>query len=298
MATLLYFGLTNARKGEQSPGEEYCDVVHVQLDRNDKGITHMRLPSLRRRLALLLLCAVAPYVKDRIDAGGWGSFFAAFQPQLTARQRAELFRRRLAEQQRRREGGEGPGTGTGGGESIVKRWLPWLKKAVLGLSLVQRAQLGRFYMSGEFLSIPFRLMGIRFANTKEAETKRPAYYPLGVFVFIGLAIEVLPKVYEAAVMLLRTWGVVWTKPEEDGEEDAGRKGAVATNAGGKRVAGPEEFKCGICLAEPIDDPAVPKCGHAFCYDCILALVHTKPECPVCRQEARPKDIQCIYFKLD
>lgn len=292
-SSLLYSGLTHARKGEQSPGEEYCDVVHVQL--HAPGRDHMRLPPFRLRLALLLLCSLAPYVKERTEAGGWESFFAAFKPQLTARQRAELFRRRLAEQQRQREAGRVAASE----EGIWKKWLPSLKKSLVVLGILQRAHLGWFYMHGEFYSWPYRLVGIRFANTKEAETKRPSYYPLGAFVFVGLAAELLPKVYAGMITLLQTWGVIWKKQKEGGAEEqsiAGKE-VVASNAEQKRIPGLEGFKCGICLAEPIDDPAVPKCGHAFCYDCILALTQTKPECPVCRQEALPKDIQCIYFEL-
>ena len=48
---------------------------------------------------------------------------------------------------------------------------------------------------------------------------------------------------------------------------------------------PEEFVCPICLFSPVA-PRITKCGHVFCYDCILQHISTSKQpclCPVCFQ---------------
>ena len=53
--------------------------------------------------------------------------------------------------------------------------------------------------------------------------------------------------------------------------------------------------CGICLNERIHPAAPSKCGHVFCWNCILHWVmNVREECPLCRTSTRPQDIVPLY----
>ncbi len=53
--------------------------------------------------------------------------------------------------------------------------------------------------------------------------------------------------------------------------------------------------CGICLNERIHPAASCKCGHVFCWNCILHwVVNVREECPLCRASTRPQDIIPLY----
>ena len=65
----------------------------------------------------------------------------------------------------------------------------------------------------------------------------------------------------------------------------------------------ENYNCPICLESKLCCPVISKCGHVFCYPCIISLLNyytnsddnknkLQPQCPLCKE-----DIEEDFFKI-
>ncbi|PIL27747.1 transporter [Ganoderma sinense ZZ0214-1] len=52
--------------------------------------------------------------------------------------------------------------------------------------------------------------------------------------------------------------------------------------------------CPLCL-EPAIQPCVTRCGHVFCGPCITEALDAKANCPVCRVDAKSKQLRKIFL---
>ena len=52
---------------------------------------------------------------------------------------------------------------------------------------------------------------------------------------------------------------------------------------------PDKLKCSLCLEQRKNSACTP-CGHIFCWDCIMEVACTTPECPLCREKLTPSRI--------
>lgn len=53
--------------------------------------------------------------------------------------------------------------------------------------------------------------------------------------------------------------------------------------------------CPICLTEPTI-PKCTKCGHIYCWTCILQYLQTNYKCPICYQYIGSEDLKSIIRK--
>jgi len=58
-----------------------------------------------------------------------------------------------------------------------------------------------------------------------------------------------------------------------------------------------DFICPICF-ETLDEAYITKCGHSFCYQCIIRSLDESPRCPKCNNNIEQKDQLIPNFKLN
>jgi peroxin-10 len=315
LAELAYFGLTTLR-GRQTLGEEYVDifpVASVEAGPSDR----LAPPSLRRRVVLLLLAVVAPYLAKRLTVG-WKPLLALLRGPQTARDRAASLRRQMLTRQQLQQ------RGSSSSSSIVidplaeeasyfalswlalKKATPWL----LGWSaLVYRWHLVLFYFKGDFYDVSKRVAGVRYAFTREPQQARPSYSILGWFLLTQLVVESAASIKQAVQAARAAWEergarasdealpsppdadllpIVPALPDDDN--------SLAVIRDDRHARGLEDVKCGICLSA-VNHAACPPCGHLFCFEHVMEAVAVKAECPLCRLACKHSDVQCVYMQL-
>ena len=55
--------------------------------------------------------------------------------------------------------------------------------------------------------------------------------------------------------------------------------------------------CPICLTEPTI-PKCTKCGHIYCWTCILQYLETNYKCPICYEYVSSEDLRSVMGKPD
>eukprot|EP00958_Prasinococcus_capsulatus_P028710 scaffold7204_cov354-Prasinococcus_capsulatus_cf.AAC.10 len=51
-----------------------------------------------------------------------------------------------------------------------------------------------------------------------------------------------------------------------------------------------ELKCALCLGIFREPAKLARCGHYFCKGCILQSLKARPQCPLCLQPAKPREV--------
>jgi len=225
LAELAYFGLTTLR-GRQTPGEEYCDVFLVKKSQGGG----MALPPFSSRLILLITAVLLPYVGKRIEGGGWKSLLSLFQKPLSARERAEAFRKQMLLRQQRpaqqQEGGGGMSIAVDGEERSETSYLSllWEKRAwfswLLGWSsYIYRVHLAVFYLRGEYMDWSKRAAGLQYSLTRAPPAERASYRVLGWLLIVQLLVESYGPIRGALHSVGKAWGIVY-KPATSSSADA------------------------------------------------------------------------------
>ncbi|KAK3065880.1 hypothetical protein LTS18_002283, partial [Coniosporium uncinatum] len=158
---LLYLGLTTG-VGNQTLGEEYCDVVQVEDDT-------LRLPSIARRVGYIVTTILLPYSLNRI------------LPAFRRRVRAKL------ERNLRKPVSKGDASTSRTLQSYVLANLD----TVTSPAPVYAVSLAVFYFSGAYYHLGKRIWGLRYIFTRRVETteQRVGYEVLGVLLVLQLAVQ-------------------------------------------------------------------------------------------------------------
>lgn len=277
---LLYFGLTTLL-GNRTLGEEYCDIIQVDA-------TDLRLPQGSRRAGYILGSVVLPYTLTKVLPG--------VRRWIRGRLEASLYNGH-----KDYESGASQKTTTSFWKLLQLYMLTNLS-TLTSPSPVNALTLSVFYFSGSYYHLSKLIFRLRYIFPKkllqEEQRGRGGYEVLGFL--LGMQMVVQGWLHARETLQLRSWSSETTDTSTGNSKSKPRFEAMTHTSlppgdgeGKARydlrdpdvmgwIPGPHGRKCTLCL-EPMKDPSVTTCGHAFCWRCIQDWVREKTECPLCRQ---------------
>eukprot|EP01006_Ploeotia_vitrea_P015616 TRINITY_DN4533_c0_g1_i1.p1 TRINITY_DN4533_c0_g1~~TRINITY_DN4533_c0_g1_i1.p1 ORF type:complete len:215 (-),score=4.68 TRINITY_DN4533_c0_g1_i1:65-679(-) len=81
------------------------------------------------------------------------------------------------------------------------------------------------------------------------------------------------------------------KPSEKTADSTQSGGANKDKENESRTSA--NFECNVCLCEA-SEPVVTRCGHLFCWECLLPWAEENNNCPVCKAVCDPKQVIPLY----
>ncbi|KAJ3698025.1 hypothetical protein LUZ61_001730 [Rhynchospora tenuis] len=289
----FYYLLTTG-SGQQTLGEEYCDIIQVA---GTNGLP----PTPARRILFIIYQTAIPYLGERISSrmlargaalddgeyeGHTGSVSADQSPLQEANRSTALSGLR--------------GRIRALWLSLLRKWPSLLPFAKEVLQLAIRTNLMLFYFEGLYYHLSKRAAGIRYVFIGKPLNQRPRYQLLGIFLLIQLCIlgaEGLRRTNFSSIASSinqsshanqpssRAWGVPVLNEDGNIASDYDiSKGSVTENV---------TSKCTLCLGARQHPTATP-CGHVFCWNCIMDWCNEKPECPLCRTPIAHSSLICLY----
>lgn len=144
-----------------------------------------------------------------------------------------------------------------------------------------------FFFDGAFFDWGFRLCGIRHKNTFFSQENATNYRAVGWLVLLSWACKLALCVRALRSQVSSKTGLSLGQidvPDRAGElsQEPLPRSSVPEQGAGKS-------DCFVCF-DQISQAGVTRCGHVFCWDCIVQTIRYKRECPLCRRGLQISDL--------
>uniref|UniRef100_A0A0D3GTE0 RING-type E3 ubiquitin transferase n=1 Tax=Oryza barthii TaxID=65489 RepID=A0A0D3GTE0_9ORYZ len=294
----LYYLLTTG-SGQQTLGEEYCDISQV-------ATSHGLPPTPARRILFILYQTTVPYLAERISSRIVARGIALDDSQLddhsesdsssigTAAQPSPIRNspsRSLSFSHLSRLRGRVHTLW----EWVLRKWPSMLPFAQDFIQLTIRTNLMFFYFEGLYYHLPKRAAGIRYVFIGKPLNQRPRYQILGIFLLIQLCILGAERLRRSnlstiasSINQISSGGYRSSRGgrgvpvlNEDGNIISDIRHGKTADLATSSEASSGKSKCTLCLSTR-QNPTATTCGHVFCWSCIMEWCNEKPECPLCR----------------
>ncbi|OKL61327.1 hypothetical protein UA08_03884 [Talaromyces atroroseus] len=311
LTEILYFSLTTLI-GNRTLGEEYCDVVQLEVDT-------LQLPALLRRLGYIVSSIIIPWVLSRSLPSVRQRVRAKLERSI-ARQRAkEALKSSLLQHENKKNRNYSNSERNNKNKPPlfsrlrVQEYLLEHLDSLTSPSHFYALSLATFYFTGAYYHLSKRVWGLRYVFTKQIgdSEQRVGYEVLGVLLVLQMTIQGIVHVRDTIQSFQneneKTIAIVEKEKDKDNKptllssvQNPASIPALATSTTARYdlsenptaiswIPEGQHRKCTLCL-EQFKDPSVTTCGHVFCWMCVRDWVREKPECPLCRQEVLPSKI--------
>ncbi|GMH33066.1 hypothetical protein BSKO_00900 [Bryopsis sp. KO-2023] len=273
LGDVLYNSITTG-SGEQTLGEEYCDLLQI----NGSSVE----PTPVQRGLLVLYKSVLPFMSDKLLMHSVGNDY----DELDGTEGSD----------------EEPSQRPSSRSSQLRDYWVFIRSFVqdhtdvirvcAGYAL--RLQLALFYLYGVYYHISHRAARVQHAYISGDVQRRPRYFVLGVLLMMQMGTQCMSRLVKLAARSRQN-------TSETSLADVRSSGRLAIlDENGTQISSrctPEVSttgeKCSLCLSSRTDPTSTP-CGHVFCWNCVAEWCTQREECPLCRSNVRPQELVRVF----